>query len=182
METGDREELERLLGRIALGDRQAFATLFDTSGPKLFALSLRVLKDRAEAQDALQDTFVKIWRHADRFQVTDHHPMSWLFTIARNTAIDRLRARRTTEDIADHAHHLTSPGAGPEAALVAASEAGRIRACLAELPEDRRAAVQRAYLDGDSYADLADAFGIPLNTVRTWLRRGLMSLRECMSR
>lgn len=182
METGDREELEHLLGRIALGDRQAFAALFDTCGPKLFAISLRVLKDRAEAQDAVQDSFVKIWRHADRFQVTDHHPMSWLITIARNTAIDRLRARRTTEDIADHAFHLASPGGGPEAAAMAASEAGRIRACLDDLPEDRRAAVRRAYLDGESYADLAEAFGIPLNTVRTWLRRGLMSLRECLSR
>ncbi|MBB93740.1 MAG: RNA polymerase subunit sigma [Rhodobacteraceae bacterium] len=180
--TDDRQELERMLGRIALGDRQAFSELFDHAGPKLFGLCLRVLKDRAEAQDALQDSFVKVWRHADRFEVSDHHPMSWLITIARNTAIDRLRALKAHEDIDDHTHHLTGRGAGPEAAAIARSEAARIRACLAELPEDRRNAVQRAYLEGDSYADLADRYGIPLNTVRTWLRRGLMALRECMSR
>ena len=178
----DRQELERQLGRIALGDRQAFSDLFDRAGPKLFGLCLRVLKDRAEAQDALQDAFVKVWRNAGRFEVTDHHPMSWLITIARNTAIDRLRARKRHEDIDDHAHYLPGSGASPETAAIAASEAARIRACLAELPEDRRDAVRRAYLEGDSYADLAQHFGIPLNTVRSWLRRGLMALRECMSR
>ena len=120
--------------------------------------------------------------HAGRFEVTDHHPMSWLITIARNTAIDRLRAQKTNEDIDDHSHYLASTATGPEGASIAASDAARIRACLDELPPDRRDAVRRAYLDGDSYADLAEHFGIPLNTVRTWLRRGLMALRECMSR
>jgi len=182
MAMDDRQEIEQLLGRIALGDRQAFSRLFDRTGPKLFGLCLRVLKDRAEAQDALQDSFVKVWHHAERFQVTAHHPMSWLITIARNTAIDRLRARRRHEDIDDHAHYLTGTGAGPEAAAVAASEAARIRSCLKELPVDRGEAVRRAYLEGESYADLARRFDIPLNTVRSWLRRGLVALRECMSR
>ena len=182
MSDGDRERIEQLLSRVALGDRAAFGELFDTYAPKLFGLCLRVLKDRAAAEDAVQDAFVKVWRHAGRFEVTDHHPMSWLITIARNTAIDRLRAQKTNEDIDDHSHYLASTATGPEGASIAASDAARIRACLDELPPDRRDAVRRAYLDGDSYADLAEHFGIPLNTVRTWLRRGLMALRECMSR
>ncbi len=130
----------------------------------------------------MQDAYVKIWKNAGRYQATGHSPMTWLITIARNTAIDRLRARRDTSDIDDFGDRLASPGPSPEQSAIAASESGRIIACLDELPEDRRAAITGAYLDGDSYQTLSDRFDVPLNTMRTWLRRGLASLRECMSR
>ncbi len=175
-------EIENLIARVALGDRDAFSRLYDAVAPKLLGVALRVLEDRASAEDAMQDAFVKIWRNADRYAVTGHSPMTWLIAIARNTAIDRLRRRRPVDDIDALAEVLPAVGACGEAAAMARSEVARITACLDELDPDRRDAVRGAYLDGRSYADLAAQHGVPLNTMRTWLRRSLLRLRECMSR
>ena len=178
----DRVEVEALIARIALGDRAAFSRLYDMTSGKLFAVCLRVLGRRHAAEDAMQDAFVKVWNNADRYRVTGHSPMSWLITIARNTAIDRLRARRDHRDLGDYDAVLASGDITPEQSAIASSEAGRILRCMDDLPPDRKEAITGAYLDGQSYADLADRFGVPLNTMRTWLRRGLIALRECLSR
>ena len=178
----DREQIEVLISRIAMNDRSAFTGLYDATSAKLFGVCLRVLNNRAAAEDAMQDSFVKIWRNASRYQSNGLSPMTWLITIARNTAIDRLRATRKGHvDIDTPGLELAASGAGPEHLAIAAGEARRLVGCLEELAEDRGAAVRGAYLDGKSYQDLADAFAVPLNTMRTWLRRGLISLRECMS-
>ncbi len=175
-------EIEHLIARVAMGDRESFSRLYDAVAPKLLGVALRVLGDRASAEDAMQEAFVKIWRHADRYGVTGHSPMTWLITIARNTAIDRLRRQRPVEDIDAMAETLADVGACGEAAAVARSEAARIMACLDELEPARRDSVRGAYLEGRSYADLAAQHDVPLNTMRTWLRRSLLRLRECMSR
>lgn len=175
-------DIEYLIARVALGDRDAFSRLYDAVAPKLLGVALRVLGDRASAEDAMQEAFVKIWRNAGTYGVTGHSPMTWLITIARNTAIDRLRRRRPVEDIDTMAEVLPAAGPCGEAAAMARSDAARIVACLDELDPDRRDAVRGAYLDGQSYADLAARHGVPLNTMRTWLRRSLLRLRECMSR
>jgi RNA polymerase sigma-70 factor (ECF subfamily) len=175
-------EVEQLILRSGLGDREAFSRLYDATSAKLFGICLRVLKDRAAAEDALQDSFVKIWNHASRYGANGLSPMTWLITIARNTAIDRLRARRRQGDTAELTDTHQARGPGPEQSAVAASEARRIAACLDELEADRRDAVRGAYLEGESYADLAARFDVPLNTMRTWLRRSLIRLRECMIR
>lgn len=175
-------EIESLIARVALGDRAAFSRLYDAVAPKLLGVTLRVLDDRAGAEDAMQEAFVKIWRNADRYAVTGHSPMTWLITIARNTAIDRLRRRRPVEDVDALADVLPDAGPCGEAAAMARSEAAQIMQCLDELDPARREAVRGAYLDGRSYADLAAAHDVPLNTMRTWLRRSLLRLRECMSR
>jgi RNA polymerase sigma-70 factor (ECF subfamily) len=178
----DREQIESMIGRVALGDRAAFTQLYDATSAKLFGVSLRVLNNRAAAEDAMQDSFVKIWKNAGRYQSNGLSPMTWLITIARNTAIDRLRATRKGHvDIDTPGLELAATGAGPEQMAIATGEARRLTACLDTLEEDRGAALRGAYLDGQSYADLAQAFSVPLNTMRTWLRRGLISLRECMS-
>jgi RNA polymerase sigma-70 factor (ECF subfamily) len=108
--------------------------------------------------------------------------MTWLITIARNTAVDKLRARKVDRDIADFSERIAAPGLSPEQSAVAASESKQIMRCLDELEKDRRDAITGAYLRGMSYQDLSDQFDVPLNTMRTWLRRGLAALRECMSR
>ena len=182
MTTEARDGLEALIARIALGDREAFSGLYDATSGKLFAVCLRVLSDRAAAEDSVQDIYVKIWNNADRYQVTGHSPMSWLITIARNTAIDRLRARRPESDLADFGDRLAAPGRTPEQSAVEASEAKRIIRCLDEIDADRRAAIVGAYLNGQTYRQLSEKFDVPLNTIRTWLRRGLDAVRECMSR
>ena len=141
------------------------------------------MKDRGEAEEALQEVFVKMWTKADRFAVSELSPISWLVAVARNHAIDRIRARvdLSTVDI-DAALEVADPAPGPEAIAVAAGESERIGRCLDELEQDRAAAVRGAYLKGESYAELAARHGVPLNTMRTWLRRSLMKLRECLER
>lgn len=177
-------DIEGLIARVALGERQAFSELYTATSAKLLGVSLRVLKDRAAAEDAMQDTFVKVWKNADRYASNGLSPMTWLITIARNTAIDRLRSvnAKQTADLNDYSEVLPSGAPTPETAVIAASEAGRITACLGELEADRSEAVKGAYLNGDSYADLAEKFNVPINTMRSWLRRSLIALRECMSR
>lgn len=178
----NRQEIETLIERVALNDRAAFDQLYDATSAKLFGVCLRVLHNRAAAEDAMQDTFIKIWRNATRYRVNGLSPMTWLITIARNTAIDRLRATRSGhQDIDTPGLELAASGPSPEQSAVAASEAQRLVGCLDDLEEDRGAAVRGAYLDGRSYAELAEQFSVPLNTMRTWLRRGLIALRECMS-
>lgn len=175
------QDIEYLIARCALEDRKAFAALYDATSAKLFAVCLRVLGRNQPAEDAMQDAFIKIWKNADRYRVTGHSPMTWLITIARNTAIDRLRKQRGHKDMADYHDIIAAPGPTPEQSAIAASDAKRFGQCLDTLPEDRRAAITGAYLDGRSYADLAERAKVPLNTMRTWLRRGLVTLRECMS-
>ena len=174
-------EIDQLISRVALGDRTAFSKLYDATSAKLFGVALRVLNNTASAEDVVQETYMKIWRYADRYASTGNSPMTWLITIARNTAIDRLRATKQAADISDLADQIAAPTPTPEQSAVAGSEAARIVACLNELPDDRHAAVRGAYLEGASYSDLAEKFDVPLNTMRTWLRRALIALRECMS-
>ncbi|MFZ5962363.1 sigma-70 family RNA polymerase sigma factor [Thalassococcus sp. BH17M4-6] len=176
-------EIENMIARTALGDRQAFSQLYDATSSKLFGVVLRVLNNRASAEDVLQESYMKIWRHSDRYQSNGMSPMTWLITIARNTAIDRLRATRDSgADVDDMADRLVASGPTPEQSAIAAGEASRITACLDELDTDKGQAVRGAYLQGLSYAELAEKFSVPLNTMRTWLRRSLISLRECMER
>ncbi|MCU0912504.1 MAG: sigma-70 family RNA polymerase sigma factor [Rhodobacteraceae bacterium] len=175
-----RDDIEAWIARAALGDRAAFEALYAATSAKLYGLLIRILKDEAEAEDVLQDVYVKIWHNAGRYAANGMSPMTWLITIARNAGIDRLRAR--PRPLAAESAEAPDPAPGPEAAAIAAGEARRIAACLAELEPDRAAAVRGAYLDGLSYEALARRHGVPLNTMRTWLRRSLLRLRECLSR
>ncbi len=176
-------EITNLIVRVAMKDRAAFDLLYRRTSAKLFGVCLRVLSDRSEAEEALQDVFVKIWTKADRFAVSESSPVSWLVAIARNHAIDRIRSRgRQAAAAIDEAMEIADDSPGPEAQTVASGERLRIDGCLDELEQDRSAAVRGAYLDGDSYAELADRHKVPLNTMRTWLRRSLMKLRECLER
>lgn len=177
-----RSDIETMIARVALGDRAAFSSLYDATSAKLFGVCLRILNDRAEAEDALQDAFVRIWQKADTYAVNGYSPMTWLITLTRNLAIDRLRARKgTTVDI-DDVHDLRDSGPTPEAAAVASSERAQIDDCLDELEPDRAEAVRGAYLDGYSYDELAARYDVPLNTMRTWLRRSLLKLKDCLNR
>ena len=176
------DEIAVLLSRVALKDRSAFSALYNRSSPKLFAICLRILRDRADAEEALQDVFVKIWQRADRYVASEANPLAWLAAIARNHAIDVIRARRPVATDIDAAYDIADPLMSPEEAVVMRSEGRRIDACMEELAPDRASAVRRAYIEGLSYEELADIHGVPLNTMRTWLRRSLLKLRECMSR
>ncbi len=177
------DDVAALIARVALRDRAAFDRLYAVTSAKLFGTCLRILKHRPEAEEAVQEVFVKIWLKADRFAVMGQSPMSWLIAIARHQAIDRLRARREAADeLGDAALAVRDPAAGPEALAVAAGERRRLDRCMDDLEADRAAAVRSAYIEGHSYADLAARHAVPLNTMRSWLRRSLMRLKECLER
>ncbi|MBL8908024.1 MAG: sigma-70 family RNA polymerase sigma factor [Rhizobiales bacterium] len=176
-------ELSRLIQRIALGDRAAFDRLYARTSAKLFGVCLRILNDRSEAEEVLQDTFIKIWRRADGYAVTDLSPITWLVAVARHQAIDRLRRRKPhTAELADAVTIVDERQPDPEALAIATGEIQMLDRCLGELEENRAAAVRGAYLDGLSYAELARRHEVPLNTMRTWLRRSLMKLKDCLRR
>lgn len=179
-----RADIESWLAKLPLGDRAAFNALYDATSAKLFGVILRVLKDRAASEEVLQEVFVKIWRNAARYQANGLSPMSWLITIARNAALDRLRKRKSAAAEASETLEdtLADPAPGPEALAIQAAGRAALVACFGELDEDRSAAVRGAYLDGLSYAELAERHDVPLNTMRTWLRRSLIKLRECLTR
>ncbi|WP_375280604.1 sigma-70 family RNA polymerase sigma factor [Pseudooctadecabacter sp.] len=176
------DDIEHMILRIGMGDHKAFEALYSATSAKLFGIMLRVLKDRAAAEEVLQDVYLRLWQGgAQTYSAGKASPISWLATIARNRSIDKLRQIRPSTTL-DDAPELADPAKGPEALAIAASERAQIFACLDELDPDRSAAVQGAYLDGDTYADLAARFDVPLNTMRTWLRRSLMRLKDCLSR
>lgn len=178
----DMTDIENYISRMALGDQEAFSSLYRATSAKLFGVCLRVLGTQAEAEDALQEVFVKIWHNADRYQVNGLSPMTWLITITRNLAIDRLRARKVKEGAGmEEAEMVADSNPGPEALAIASSDRGRIVDCMNELPADRADAVRRAYLEGETYQELAERYAQPLNTIRTWLRRSLIKLKECLS-
>lgn len=176
----DKDELEKLIAAIALSDRSAFDRLYALTAPKLFGVSMRILKDRARAEDAVQEVFIRIWQRAASYRQGQQAPMAWLVAIARNHAIDVIRATRGGhEDIEDQLT-LASDEPDPEQVALAAGDRELIGECLEQLEERRAEAVVAAYVEGYSYQELADRFAIPLNTMRTWLRRSLISLRECL--
>ena len=174
------DPISALLSQVGLGNRPAFGQLYDLTSAKLFGVCLRLLRDRAEAEDALQEVFIKIWHNAARFQQAEASPMAWLVAIARNQSIDKLRARRAPALDLDEAFDVADQGPGPEALAMAGDEKSKIDHCLEQLPDNRAEAVRAAYVEGYSYLELATRFGLPLNTLRTWLRRSLLSLRECL--
>ena len=140
---------------------------------------LRMLGERAEAEDALQEVYTRVWLRAGKFDPAKGRGMTWLIAIARNLAIDRLRAR--PEGHSDDGLDLvqdTTPRA--ETRLIAKGEAKRMADCFETLDPERAEAVKGAYLDGHSYLDLAARHAVPVNTMRTWLRRSLLKLKECL--
>lgn len=174
-------ELSKLLSRVALRDRAAFRTLYDRTSAKLLGVTLRILNDRAEAEEALQEVFVKVWQRADRYVEGPYSPISWLVAIARNHALDILRARKPRGEEIDGALEIADGAPDPEQSAIAGGETARIASCLDGLEPDKADCVRGAYLDGLTYEQLAARHNVPLNTMRTWLRRSLLKLRECLS-
>jgi RNA polymerase sigma-70 factor, ECF subfamily len=177
------DPVAQLLARVAAQDRAAFRDLYSSTSSKLFGVLLRILINRAEAEDALQEVFTRVWLRAGRFDPEKGRAMTWLISVARNHAIDRLRMRvEQTTATNDEADALVDNTPGAEANLIAKGQARRIVDCMSALEPDRAKAVQGAYLGGLSYADLSTKFNVPLNTMRTWLRRSLLQLKECLEK
>lgn len=176
------DEIDGLIAKVALRDREAFRRLYHATSAKLFGVCLRILKNGAEAEDALQEIYVKVWKKAPTYATDRYSPISWLVAIARNHAIDRIRSRKPETVDIDDAIDISDGSPDPEQVAISSSEGRRIDGCLDELEDARSDAVRGAYLDGYSYQELAERHKVPLNTMRTWLRRSLLKLKECLER
>ncbi len=177
------DPVAELLVRVAQHDRAAFRKLYSVTSAKLYGVALRILKSEADANDALQVIYTRVWTRARRFDPQKGRGMTWLISIARNHAIDCLRSRDLTKDSVDRMEVEAVKDTSPtvETRLVARDELIRLNECFAQLDPDRASAVRKAYLSGSTYQELADTYGVPLNTMRTWLRRSIIKLRECMA-
>lgn len=178
---GDRQHLADALAQVAGGSEAALAEVYQRTSAKLYGICLRILSDRQEAEDALQDIYLIIWKRAGAFDATRASPVTWLATIARNRAIDRLRARGTRRfaDL-DEASGVSDPGPGALALMEAGQERARLAACLGELDARPRQAIHAAFFEGATYAELAEHGGVPLGTMKSWVRRALLKLRACL--
>ncbi|WP_422261705.1 sigma-70 family RNA polymerase sigma factor [Tabrizicola sp.] len=168
-----------LIAKCAAADRAAFRALYRDTSAKLMGVLLRMLRERAEAEDALQEVYTRVWLRAGRYDPAKGRGMTWLIAIARNLAIDRLRARPVNHSD-DGLDMVQDSAPRAETRLVAQGEARRMADCFNTLEPDRADAVKGAYLNGLSYLDLAARHAVPLNTMRTWLRRSLLKLKECL--
>lgn len=180
----DSSHLDKLLTDVATGSRAAFESLYLATSPRLFGICLRILPDRGEAEDVLQEVYAGVWRKASQFDSDRASALTWLATIARNKAIDRLRAlpapgRMTPIEVAEE---LVDPGASPQQGAELAADRERLHHCMQGLDQRRRSLIHAAFFDGATYEELATRSGSPLGSVKSWIRRGLMQLRACLER
>lgn len=173
-------EIDTLLMLTADGDQRAFATLYDLWAPKLFGLCLRITHARELAEDALQDAFVHIWREAWRFDPERGRATAWMTAIARNRAIDVLRKRGRGVQGRETGDDALAVTADPRAATDGGVELMALARCLHQLDDRGQELVLLAYYEGWTREELAERIGAPVNSVKTWLRRGLAALRDCL--
>lgn len=177
-----RDELAVALGKAGEGDRGAFRIVYEATSAKLLGVCLRILSDRQLAEDVLQDTYLTVWRKASTFDATRASPITWLVTIARNRSIDRLRsaapARRSVP--VEDAHDLADSAPLASDIIETSDEVGRLNVCLETLEDRVRSAIRTAFLEGVTYDTLALRENVPLGTMKSWIRRGLLRLRSCL--
>ena len=178
----NREELENWIARSALGSTSDFELLYNATSAKLFGVCLRILNNRNEAEEALQETYIKVWNSSSKFTAGQASPISWLAAIARNSAIDYYRRKKPEAGDISEAEMIADEAPSPEANALLSDDVGRLNVCLAELDERHCDALKNVYLNGWTYVEAAEKLDIPLNTVKTWIRRGLVSLRDCLNR
>lgn len=177
----DREELSRILLATAGGDQGAFTELYRRTSAKLFGVCLRMLRDRGEAEEVLQEVYTTVWRRADSFDAARASAITWLVTLARNKAIDRLRQHR--EALLDEPDSFDRPDEdqpSPALQAEASQDRARLERCMDALEPQQKSAVREAFFSGATYNELADRCRVPLGTMKSWIRRSLIRLKACL--
>lgn len=178
------DQIGQQLQAVAGGDRGAFAALYRQSAPKLFAMTLGILKRRDWAEEALQEAYTRIWRSSHRFDPAKGTGMSWIVTIARNTALSKLMRRPRDEFAGGEAQMVEMPSRDPSPldAALRSSDARELMGCLDELDPEQKRSILLVYYEGLTQREVADHLSRPVGTVKSWIRRGLLRLRGCLER
>ncbi|MEO5700262.1 MAG: sigma-70 family RNA polymerase sigma factor [Casimicrobiaceae bacterium] len=194
IDLGERSaRLADLLARTALADQGAFAELYRATSARLFGVALRILRDSPAAEEVLQDVFVSVWHHAGSYATGKSQPLTWLTSIVRNRCLDRLRRREIdTVPISRDANDddgsggadfdIASDAPSPVDMLLAGADSRSVRACVDTLERGQKQAIALAFYQGMSHQELARQLREPLGTVKSWVRRGLERLRQCLDR
>jgi|HubBroStandDraft_5_1064220.scaffolds.fasta_scaffold105782_2 RNA polymerase sigma-70 factor (ECF subfamily) len=187
IETRNRQ-LTDLLHAVAQGRQAAFQELYGLVSPQLFAVLLRILKRRDLAEEALQDALLSVWRNAASYSADKGAPMTWLVSICRYRALDSLRRQRrevSLEPMLEGVEDGTSELAGlvdesADGALISKAEERALDDCMGRLNDGQRSSIKLAYFDGCTHEEIAANLGSPIGTVKSWVRRGLESLKRCL--
>jgi RNA polymerase sigma-70 factor (ECF subfamily) len=175
--------LAELLGRAARGDESAFAEWYDATSARAFGLAVRVLRDRAQAEEVTQESYLDCWRHAGRFDPRRGSAVAWLLTIVHRKAVDRVRSAEaaTRRDAAYGRRDQDVPHDVTAEAATASIEARRVRTALGDLTTKQREAVELAFLGGYTHTEVATMLDLPIGTAKTRIRDGLIRLRDALS-
>jgi len=175
------DDLNRLLQNTGRSDQAAFAELYKRTSSKLFGVCLRMLRDRGEAEEVLQETYTAVWRRASSFDATRASAITWLVALSRHKAIDRLRQHR--EELLDDPENLdvaVDEQPTPATDAETSQEYRRLQQCLDELEPQQQSSVREAFFSGATYNELAARRKVPLGTMKSWIRRSLIQLRQCL--
>jgi RNA polymerase sigma factor (sigma-70 family) len=175
-------DLQGALQRVAAGDRLAIRSIYDAEAPRMLGVAMRLLRRRALAEEAVHDTFVQIWLKAASFDPGRGGARTWIYAVLRNRALNILRDESRTDLVDDFGPmELEAPEDDAETVVMRLSETGALKRCLERLDPVRRKAILFAYVEGLSHGELAGRLGVPLGTVKSWIRRSLVALKECMA-
>ncbi len=175
--------LTDLIARVAKGDSVALRALYEHTARRLFAVLLRIIQRRDLAEEALQEVFVSIWRNAHSFKAERGRPMTWLISMARYRAIDVRRSRRheyLNRELADVQDTLVAETADVLEQVTLLTDASRLADCMGHLSKQQDTCIRLAFLEGLSHDEIARKLTSPIGTVKTWIRRGLQALKDCL--
>lgn len=175
-------EEAQLLSQVGGGDKDSFEELHRRLSTLLFTSAYGILNNREAAEDVTQDVFLQIWEKAPTYDPTRGKAATWALTLARNKAIDRLRAAPARGTLApiEFADDVADAGATPLQTAVSADERERLEACMRQLDPRRQSLIRAAFFEGSTYEELAQRIASPLGSVKSWIRRGLLQLRGCL--
>jgi len=166
---------------MAAGDHPALAKAYDLIGSVVFSLAVRMLRDRSAAEDVTQDIFVQVWRQAANYDTSRGSPEAWIMMIARTRILDRLRSRNSgiiLKPVGDNLPDAPDAEDWPEDLAITHEEAAAVRKALAELPDDQKYAIELAFFDGLTHVEISEKLSVPLGTIKTRIRLGLIKIRD----
>lgn len=176
---GNGADLASLLGHAAHGDRAAFRAIYEMQAGRLYGVAMRITRQSALAADAVHDAFLQVWQNAGQFDTTRGRAEAWLLSLVRYRALDLVR-RQGRETLGAEIPEMADDAPDPLASLLASREGTALHRCMETLDSDRRRLLTLAFVDGLTHHDLASHLKLPLGTVKSWIRRGLQSLKKCL--